>query len=161
MSGVSGMVGMCWELVNCEWTVWMPARLLQSLSVAERGVSFQDRHFLAIGTSREDNLCNECLRMALSRATVVPHFIWCHILQSYKRYVTIFATTTNENGIGHSPDQFFPCGEKWSGNETRKYPYFGLWLLVGVICCHWGSVSTQIQVAHTKCFRSISVFWGK
>ena len=37
----------------------MPARLLQSLSVAERGVSFQDRRFLAIGTSREDSLCNE------------------------------------------------------------------------------------------------------
>jgi len=25
----------------------------------------------------------------------------------------------NENRIGCSPDQFFPCGEKWSGNETR------------------------------------------
>ena len=37
----------------------MPARLLQSLSLIERGVSVQDRCFLAIGTSREDNLCNE------------------------------------------------------------------------------------------------------
>ena len=37
----------------------MRARLLQSLSVAERGVSFQDRHSLVIGTSGEDNLCNE------------------------------------------------------------------------------------------------------
>jgi len=37
----------------------MPVRLLQSLSVTERGVSFQDRHFLAIGTSREDDLCND------------------------------------------------------------------------------------------------------
>ena len=35
----------------------MPVRLLQSLSVAEKGVSFQDRRFLAIGTSREDDLC--------------------------------------------------------------------------------------------------------
>ena len=26
----------------------------------------------------------------------------------------------NENGIGRSPDQFFLCGEKWSGNETTK-----------------------------------------
>jgi len=25
----------------------------------------------------------------------------------------------NNNGIGRSPDLFFPCGEKWSGNETR------------------------------------------
>ena len=24
----------------------------------------------------------------------------------------------NENGIGRSPDQFFSCGEKWSGKET-------------------------------------------
>jgi len=37
----------------------MPVRLLQSLSVAERGVSFQDRRFLAIGTSWEDSLCND------------------------------------------------------------------------------------------------------
>jgi len=58
-SGVSRTVGMCWELVNREWKVWMPVRLLQSLSVAERGVSFQDRRFLAIGTSREDDLCND------------------------------------------------------------------------------------------------------
>ena len=59
LSGVLGTVGMCWELVNREWTVWMPARLLQSLSVKESGVSFQDHHFLAIRSSREDNLCNE------------------------------------------------------------------------------------------------------
>ena len=25
----------------------------------------------------------------------------------------------NENRIGCSPDQFFPCGEKWHGKETR------------------------------------------
>ena len=37
----------------------MPVRSLQSLSVAERGASFQDRRFLAIGTSREDDLCND------------------------------------------------------------------------------------------------------
>jgi len=37
----------------------MPVRLLQSLFVAERGVSFQDRRFLAIGTSREDDLCGD------------------------------------------------------------------------------------------------------
>ena len=37
----------------------MPVRLLQSLSVAERGVSFQDRRFLAIGISKEDDLCND------------------------------------------------------------------------------------------------------
>ena len=110
LSGVSRTVGMCWELVNRDSKVWMPVRLLPSLSVAERGVSFQDRRFLAIGTM--------CLRTALSCATVVPHFIWCHILHSYKRYITIFAPAGNENGIGRSPDQFFPCGEKWSGNET-------------------------------------------
>ena len=28
-------------------------------SVAERDVSFQDRRFLAIGASREDDLCND------------------------------------------------------------------------------------------------------
>ena len=49
----------------------------------------------------------KCLGMMLSCATVVPHFIWCHILHSYKRYVTIFAPAENENRIGRSPDHFF------------------------------------------------------
>jgi len=38
----------------------------------------------------------KCLRTALSCATVVPHFIWCHILHSNKRYITIFAIAGNE-----------------------------------------------------------------
>ena len=59
LSGVSQTVGMCWELVNRKWKVWMSVRLLQSLSVAERGVSFQDCRLLAIGASREDDLCND------------------------------------------------------------------------------------------------------
>ena len=39
--------------------------------------------------------------------------------ESYKRYVTIFAIAGDENRMGHSPDQFFLCGKKWSGNETK------------------------------------------
>ena len=54
----------------------------------------------------------KCLRTALSCATVVPHFIWWHILHSYKHYVTIFAIVGNENGVGRSPDQFFPVWRK-------------------------------------------------
>ena len=52
-------------------------------------------------------------------------FLGCH----YSRVLRHFRKATwldrqhsgggNKNGIGHSPDQFFPCGEKWSGNETR------------------------------------------
>ena len=64
----------------------------------------------------------KCLRTALSYATVVPHFIWCHVLHSYKHYFTIFAIAGNENRMGRSPDQFFPCGKKWSGNETTSAP---------------------------------------
>ena len=52
------------------------------------------------------NLQGRRLRTALSCATVVSHFIWCHILLSYKRYITIFAIVGNENGMGRSPDQF-------------------------------------------------------
>jgi len=47
-----------WELDNWQWKAWMPVRLLQSLSVAERGF-FQDLLSLGIRTSEEDNLCNE------------------------------------------------------------------------------------------------------
>jgi len=120
LSGVSRTVGMCWELVNREWKVWMPVRLLQSLSVAERGVSFQDRRFLAIGTSREDDLCNDVSQDGVIVCHSSSTLIWCHILHSYKRYITTFETAGNDNGIGRSPDQFFPCGEKWSGNETTR-----------------------------------------
>jgi len=55
----------------------------------------------------------KCLRTALLCVTVVPHFIWCHILHSCKCYVKIFAIVRNENGIGRSPDQlFFPVWRK-------------------------------------------------
>ena len=85
----------------------MLARLLQSLSVAERGLSFQDRRFLATGTSREDNLCNEMSQDGV----IVCHSSTLYMMSyinSYKHDVTIFATAGNENGIGRSPDQFFP-----------------------------------------------------
>ena len=109
---------MCWELVNHEWTVWMPARLLQSLSVAERGVSFQDCRSLAIRNLQgRHTFATKCLRMALSCATVVPHFIWCVILQSYKRYVTIFAIVGNENGMAIHQTNFSRVVK--NGLETR------------------------------------------
>jgi len=95
----------------------MPVRLLESLSL--RGVSFQDRRFLAIGTSREDDLCNDVSQDGVIMCHSSSTLYMIHILHSYKLYVTIFATAGNENGVGRSPDQFFPCGEKWSGNETR------------------------------------------
>jgi len=40
----------------------------------------------------------------LSHAIVTWLFTCCHILHSYKCYVTVFATSGNENGIGGSPD---------------------------------------------------------
>jgi len=95
----------------------MPATLLQSLSVTERGFSFQDRHSLAIGTSKEDNLCNEMFQ----DGAIVCHssstlYMMSHIT-FYKRYVTIFATAGNENGIGHLPENI-PCVAK-NGLGTR------------------------------------------
>ena len=97
----------------------MPVRLLESLSL--RGVSFQDRRFLAIGTSREDDLCNDVSQDGVIMCHSSSTLYMIHILHSYKRYVTIFATAGNENGIGRSPDQFFPCGEKWSGGSTEEH----------------------------------------
>ena len=100
-------LGCVWELDNWQWKVWMAVRLLQSLSVAERG--FFPGWLFAMTS----------LRTALSCATEVPLVTWCHKSQSYKRYVTVFETTENENGIGCSPDQFSLCGEKWSGNKNN------------------------------------------
>ena len=115
----SRTVGMCWELVNREWEVWMPVRLLQSLSVAEWGFSFQDRRSLAIGTSKEDNLSTKCLRTC---ATVVPHFVWCH---SCKRYVTIFATA-DKSHYSHSntSTNVWPlafCPQSTPTNSVHEY----------------------------------------
>ena len=68
------------ELDNQQWKVWMPVRLLQSLSVTERGFSFQGLLSLAIG------------------------FTWFiySVLHSYKCYITIFETAGNKQRIGHS-----------------------------------------------------------
>ena len=100
-------------------TVWMPVRLLQSLSVAEWGFSFQDRRSLAIGTSKEDNLSTKCLRTC---ATVVPHFVWCH---SCKRYVTIFATA-DKSHYSHSntSTNVWPlafCPQSTPTNSVHEY----------------------------------------
>ena len=110
----------------------MPVRLLQSPSVAERGVYFQDRRFLAIGTSREDDLCNDVTQDGVIVCHSSSTLYMMSILHSYKRCVTIFATAGNGNGIGRSPDQFFPCGEKWSGNET-----------ISEVLLHYNSIYVQ------------------
>ena len=97
----------------------MPARLLQSLSVAERGFSFQDRHSLAIGTSREDNLCNEMFQDGAIVCHSSSTLYMMSYITFYKHYVTIFATAGNENGIGRSPDHFSLCGKNGLGTQLR------------------------------------------
>ena len=59
----------------------MPVRLLQRLSVDERGFSFQDRRSLAIGTSKEDSLCNEMSRDGV----IVPQYFI--IMMSYVTFL--------------------------------------------------------------------------
>jgi len=83
---------------------------------------------------RQTIFAMKCLGTALSCATVVRHFIWCHTLHSYKHYVTIFAIMRNENGIGHSPDQFFPCGENGLGTKLLKVGTGILWFLAKSKC---------------------------
>ena len=49
-------------LRGCQpWMESLNASKIAPESVAERGVSFQDRRFLVIGTSREDNLLQRCV----------------------------------------------------------------------------------------------------
>ena len=67
----------------------------------------------------------KCLRMALSCATVVPHFIWCHILHSYKCYVTIFCNCRERKRNRPSTTPIFPCVVK-NGLGTRLEPGFSL-----------------------------------
>ena len=85
----------------------MPVRLLQSLSVAERGFPFQDLS-LEVGTSKEDNLCNEMSQDGI----IVCHTLCDVILHSYKHYIAIFATTGSENRMAVHQTNFSLCGKK-------------------------------------------------
>jgi len=52
------------------------------------------------------------------RVRAIPTYRVYWLYDSYKRYITIFATAGNKNGIGRSPDLFFPCVAK-NGLGTR------------------------------------------
>ena len=95
-------VWMCWELVNREWTVWMPARLLQCLSVAERGVSFQDRRS---EPPRKTDLCNE-----MSQDGVIV----CHSSSTLYYYDVIYHIPTSVTS-----QFFFFCNR---GERKRNGP---------------------------------------
>jgi len=116
VSGVLGMVGMCWELVNLEWTVWMPARLLQSLSLKEvfPGSSFLGDRNLQGRQSLQRNVL--CIRTALSCATVFPHFIWCRIFLQALCHSICNHRERKWNSLFTRP--MFPCVAK-NGLGTR------------------------------------------
>ena len=97
----------------------MPVRLLQSLSVAERSISFQDRRFLAIGTSREDDLCNDVSQDGV----IVCHssstlYMMSHITFLQALHHNLCNRRERKRNRLFTRPIFFPCGEKWSGNET-------------------------------------------
>jgi len=79
----------------------MPA----SLSLTERGVSFQDRHSLVIGTSREDNLCHssstQYMMSYITFLQVLHHNFCNHREQKWNRLFTrpIFPCVV-KNGLG-------------------------------------------------------------
>jgi len=130
-SGVSWTVGMCWrawqltvESLNaskfapeslCHWEFCLARRWSEPL--------------------RKTIFAMKCLRMTLSCPTIVPHFIWCHILHSYKHYITIIGNAGNETGIGRS---LAPLWWKivWEWDYTcstikyykrQKLPFSGTW----------------------------------
>jgi len=75
---------------------------------------------LAIGTSRKDDLCNDLSQdgvIVCHSSSTLYMMLYITFLQALRHN---FCNAGNENGIGRSPDQFFPCGEKWSGNETKS-----------------------------------------
>ena len=69
---------------------------------------------------RKTIFATKCLRMALSCATVVPHFTWCHILHSYERSISFWncrewKQNRPESGspsLVSFPDHFSPNREK-------------------------------------------------
>ena len=136
----------------CE--VGMPVRLLQCLSNSDRGISFRGSSLLVVRTSEEDNLCVDHYRSSTVHTTSVITF--------YKRYVTIFATARNKNGIGHSPDYFSPLRAK-NGLGTRLVslivprpilaPYAkGLVLIGTIVASNRNPVGDQSRVhMHNSC----------
>jgi len=93
------------------------------------------------------DLCNE-----MSQDGVIV----CHSSSTLymMSYITIlrhnFCNSGERKWNGHSPDQFFPCGEKWSGNKTNTYvdsQSFLEWCclevelkMIHVIILHWSQV---------------------
>ena len=97
----------------------------ESLCCSKRCFKFPGLLFLGDRNPQEGRqiFATKWLRTTLSCATVVPHFIWCHMLHSYKHYITIFAIAGNKNGMGQK--NFSRCWEKWSGNKTMFWvPWF-------------------------------------
>ena len=62
----------------------------------------------------------KCFRTALSCATVVPHFIWCHNLYYIPTSVTsqFFCNREERKRNRLFTRPIFPMWRKWSGNET-------------------------------------------
>ena len=105
------------------WRAWQPT--VESLNGSEiapeslnmNEFSFQD---LWVEPPRKTIFATKCLRMALSCATVVPHFTWCHILHSYERSISFWncrewKQNRPESGspsLVSFPDHFSPNREK-------------------------------------------------
>jgi len=69
---------------------------------------------------RKTIFATKCLRMALSCATVVPHFIRCHVtlLQALHHN---FCNCRERKWNRPFTRPIFLCGKKWSGNKTTVY----------------------------------------
>jgi len=94
-----------------------------SLTVAERGVSFHNRRFLAIGTSREDNLGNK-----MSRDGV----IMCHssstlCMMSYITFLQAlrhnFCNSRKRKWNRPFTRPIFPCVAKMVWERDKSLPY--------------------------------------
>jgi len=83
------------------------------VSLSLRGFSFQDRHSLAIGTSKEDNLRNEVFQ----DGAIVCHSISTLYMMSYISHSTSIMS------------QFLqPQEQKWNRPFTR--PFFPVWQIM-------------------------------
>jgi len=105
-----------------------------------RGFSFQDRHSLAIGTSKEDNLRNEVFQ----DGAIVCHSISTLYMMSYISHSTSIMS------------QFLqPQEQKWNRPFTR--PFFPVWQIMvwewDYVWCRqpfWAAKSVALSMAPKK-----------
>ena len=98
------------------------SKICSRVSVAERGVFSRIVIPWRSESPGKTSFATRCLKMALSCATIVPHFMMSYITLIPTSVMSTSATAGNENRVGCSPDSFFPVWRKMVWKRDYSHP---------------------------------------